>query len=185
MRRNTSQSRGAERDRRLLDARGPCRWPRPASGAARTGSTTTMWASTRPRKVPPSPIWVKKRRKAMPSTTCGIISGDMKSAVIASRPRKSIARDGERGRHREGDARWPRTARPARGCVQKARDEFGIAGDGLEPAQRQAVGREREIALGREGDDADDQDRRQHEDDEQRVEDERQRAVAAHRNTSA
>ena len=24
----------------------------------------------------------------MPSTTCGIISGDMKSAVIASRPRK-------------------------------------------------------------------------------------------------
>ena len=52
------------------------------------GSTITMCASTRPTKVPPSPIWVKNRRKAMPSTTCGIISGDMNSAVIASRPRK-------------------------------------------------------------------------------------------------
>ena len=52
------------------------------------GSTITMCDSTRPVKVPPSPIWVKKRRKAMPSTMCGIISGDMNSAVIASRPRK-------------------------------------------------------------------------------------------------
>ncbi len=52
------------------------------------GSTITICDRTRPVKVPPSPICVKKRRKAMPSTTCGIISGDMKSAVTASRPGK-------------------------------------------------------------------------------------------------
>ena len=52
------------------------------------GNTITICASTRPTKVPPNPIWVKKRRKAMPSTMCGIISGDMKSVVIASRPGK-------------------------------------------------------------------------------------------------
>ncbi len=47
-----------------------------------------MWLSTSPVKVPEMPIWVKKRRKAMPSTTCGTISGDMNSVVIASRPGK-------------------------------------------------------------------------------------------------
>ena len=37
---------------------------------------------------PNTPIAVKKRRKAMPSTTCGIISGERNSAARASRPRK-------------------------------------------------------------------------------------------------
>ena len=52
------------------------------------GSTITMCASTSQMKLPPSPISVKKRSNATPSTTCGMISGDMNSAVIASRPRK-------------------------------------------------------------------------------------------------
>ena len=52
------------------------------------GITTTMCDSTRPTKVPPSPICVKKRRKAIPNTRCGIMSGDMNSAVTASRPGK-------------------------------------------------------------------------------------------------
>ena len=52
------------------------------------GKTITRCDSTRPVKVPPRPIWVKKRRKAMPSTTCGIISGERNSAASASRPRK-------------------------------------------------------------------------------------------------
>ena len=38
-------------------------------------------------KVPLNPVCVKKRRKAIPSTTCGIIKGDRKSADRASRPR--------------------------------------------------------------------------------------------------
>src|ERR1043165_1493888 len=50
------------------------------------GITITMWDRTSPRNVPPSPITVKKRRKAKPSTTGGIISGDMNSASTAARP---------------------------------------------------------------------------------------------------
>ena len=120
----------------------------------------------------------------MPSTTCGIISGDMKSAVIASRPLKSWrAMASAAGTEKASAMAEDTSAEPDAG--PEGGDEFGIAGDGLEPAQRQAVGRERKIALGREGDHADDRDRRQHEDDEQRVEGERQATVAAHRNTSA
>src|SRR5690606_37150790 len=37
---------------------------------------------------PLSPAILKKRRMAAPSTTCGIMSGDMKNATMASRPRK-------------------------------------------------------------------------------------------------
>ena len=59
------------------------------------GITITMCDRTRPRNVPPIPISVKKRRNAMPSTTGGIISGDIKSASTASRPanrKRAIAR---------------------------------------------------------------------------------------------
>jgi hypothetical protein len=78
---------------------------------------------------------------------------------------KAIARDGERGgygkhdRDRRGQGREPER-------VAEGADEFGIVEDRLEPAQARAARRQREIALGREGDDADDQQRRQHEDDE-------------------
>ena len=92
---------------------------------------------------------------------------------------EAIARDGQRRRHREGDGDG-RAQRAQPQAAPEGRDELGIAADGVEPAQRPAVGREREIALGREGDEADDQDRRQHEDDEQRVEDERDRPIPAH-----
>ena len=52
------------------------------------GNTTTTCATSNPVKLPPMPIAVKKRRKAMPSTTCGIISGDRNNAARASRPLK-------------------------------------------------------------------------------------------------
>jgi len=64
-------------------------------------------------------------------------------------------------------------------------DELGIIRDRPEPAQRETGGRQRQIALGRESDEADHDDRRQHDDDEDRMEDERERAVRSHRNTSA
>ena len=87
MRRNTVQSEAPSEIAACSIARSMPTAEASVSRSAK-GSTITMCASTRPMKVPPSPISVKKRRKAMPSTTCGIISGDMKSAVIASRPRK-------------------------------------------------------------------------------------------------
>src|SRR5262249_45726269 len=53
------------------------------------GSTMTTCARPRPRKLLASPISEKKRRKAIPSTTCGIIRGDINNAVSASRPQKA------------------------------------------------------------------------------------------------
>jgi hypothetical protein len=64
-------------------------------------------------------------------------------------------------------------------------DEFGIVGDRPEPAQRKTVCRQRQEAFGRERNEADDEDRRHHDDDEDGVEDQRERAIPAHRNTSA
>src|SRR5215510_5627442 len=95
-----------------------------------------------------------------------------------------MAGDGERGRHRdgEGDGRGHKS-KPDAG--PEGRDELGIAGDGFEPPERQALRGKGEITLGREGHRADNDDRRQHEHHECTVESERQRAVAAHRNTSA
>ena len=53
------------------------------------GRTMTTWANNKPRKVLPSPTSEKKRRKAIPSTTWGIISGDSSRAASAARPAKS------------------------------------------------------------------------------------------------
>ena len=47
-------------------------------------------AITSPKYVPTRPTVVKNFRKARPSTTCGIISGDMKNASSASRPGKRL-----------------------------------------------------------------------------------------------
>jgi hypothetical protein len=52
------------------------------------GNTMMTCAMISAAKLPPRPADVKKRRKAMPSTTCGIISGERKRAARASRPLK-------------------------------------------------------------------------------------------------
>ncbi|MEY9293697.1 hypothetical protein ABH979_006771 [Bradyrhizobium ottawaense] len=97
---------------------------------------------------------------------------------------ESIARDRQCRRHREqerdeGGQRAEAKADP------EGVDEFGVVRDRPEPAQRKAVGRQRQEAFGREGDETDHQDRRHHDDDEEGMEDQRQRAVPSHRNTSA
>ena len=132
------------------------------------------------------PIVVKKRRKAMPSTTCGIISGDMKKARD-----RLAAGESDSARWRAPPAprtarRSSRTALRATGLCAEGAHEFRIVGDRPEPAQRQPSGRQRQIAFRREGDDADDHDRRQHEDDKERMKDlARSGPLRPHRNTSA
>src|SRR5919199_2845540 len=56
---------------------------------------------------------------------------------------------------------------------------------GEQPAERRSRARQGQIAVRREGDDADDQDRREQKGDEQRMKDERRGPVAAHLNGSA
>jgi len=97
---------------------------------------------------------------------------------------EAIARD----RERCGDCKQQRHERRQRAEAKadpEGVDELGIVANRPEPAQREPVGRQRQEAFGREGDKAHDHDRRHHDDDEHGVEDQRERAVPSHRNTSA
>jgi hypothetical protein len=97
---------------------------------------------------------------------------------------EAVARDRECGRHGDRD-RDRRGDRAEQETLPEGGDELRIARDGVEPAQRPAIGRERKIAFRREGDPDHHQDRRHHEDHEQRVEGEREGSVSAHPNTCA
>jgi hypothetical protein len=117
----------------------------------------------------------------MPSTTCGIIKEQRRERIAAA---ELVSRDRQRRRHREQQRHEGRQCAKAKADPEGV-DEFRIVRDRPEPAQREAVGRQRQVALGRESDETDHHDRRQHDDDEHAMEDQRERAVPSHRNTSA
>ena len=115
-RRNTVTAAGAERHRGVLD------------GAVHAGRGRQHEAQRKrhhdddvrqhqPDEGAADADLVKKRRKAMPSTTCGIISGDMKKRRHRLAAGEAVARDGERRRHREQRRRWSRTAPPSQRLV--------------------------------------------------------------------
>ena len=126
---------GAERDRRHLDraVHAGCRGQRQPQREREHHDDVGDAAA--PVKVPPCPIAVKKRRKAMPSTTCGIISGDRNSAARLAAT-ELVARDGKRRRHREQERHHEDTA-PSHEADPEGVDELGIVRDRPEPAQRE------------------------------------------------
>ena len=69
---------------------GPVSSPVEADSASRSayGMMITTWLMTSPANEPLSPVTVKKRRNAMPSTAGGTISGACIKVATASRPGK-------------------------------------------------------------------------------------------------
>ncbi len=94
---------GAERDRRMLDLRVEADGRREHKAQRKGHHDDDMATAPDRRRCRQGRLSVKKRRKAMPSTTCGIISGDMKKACDCLAPGKAIARDGQCRGHREAD----------------------------------------------------------------------------------
>src|SRR5689334_9674113 len=91
-----------------------------------------------------------------------------------------MSRDRQRrwNRQRGGDQR--RNHAQTKAQPERA-DETRVVENRRKPAQRQPVGRNRDVAERRERDDTDDQQRREDEADEERMEQQRQRTVPGHR----